>query len=142
MLGFLQPMIFQQTLELPVEILIVLDAFDVVPESHPLDVQNRDSDSQRTMRKHEPLHVLGRANEITLAPEACFELLSETLKKMNVLDLLTREPEQGSHAIVVCPELQPRMVHHVGKNKFFDETEHSEVLMAPDLIQSSLFLGG
>ena len=30
------------------------------------------------------------------------------------------------------------MVHHVGENKFLDQAKHSQVLMAPDLIQSPL----
>jgi hypothetical protein len=32
------------------------------------------------------------------------------------------------------------MVHYVREDKFFDKAEHGKILMAPDLIQSSLFL--
>jgi hypothetical protein len=32
------------------------------------------------------------------------------------------------------------MIHHVGENELFHQTEHGEILMPPDLIQSPLFL--
>ena len=41
-LHFFNPVIFQQALELRVEFLIVLDAFEVMTLDHPLDVQRRD----------------------------------------------------------------------------------------------------
>jgi len=34
------------------------------------------------------------------------------------------------------------MIHHVGQNKFFDQAEHREILMAADLIQNELLFRG
>src|SRR5262245_40998144 len=138
MLGLLQPLVFQQVLELWVEILVVLHAFDVVPESHPLDVQDRNRDSQGTVRKHEPLHILCGTDKVALVAEACFEFLAEALEKVNVLRLLAGKLEQSTDLVVVSRELRPRVVNHVGKNEFLDEAKHGQIFMAADLIQSPL----
>src|SRR4030095_8671011 len=128
----------QQALELPVEILIILNPFYVVPEGDPLDMQDRNPDSQRTVRKHEPLHSLCGANKVALAAETRFEFLPEALEKVNVLRLFAGKLEQSPDAIIVSRELRPRVVNHVGKNEFLDEAKHGQIFMAADLIQSPL----
>src|SRR5262245_54803599 len=129
---------FQQALELRVEILIILNPFYVVPQSHPLDVQDRNPDSQRTVRKHEPLHILCGANKVALVAEASFEFLAEALENVNVLRLLAGKLERSTDLVAVSGELRPRVVNHVGKNEFLDEAKHGQIFMAADLIQSPL----
>ena len=51
MLRLFQPVVLEQALELRVEVLIIPDALDVVPQSDPLDVENRNPDPQRAVRK-------------------------------------------------------------------------------------------
>src|SRR5262245_6686743 len=50
MLRLFQPMVLEQTLELRIKALIIHDALDVVPQSQPLDMENRDPDAQWTVR--------------------------------------------------------------------------------------------
>ena len=85
-------------------------------------MQNRNPDSQRTVRKHEPLHVLCGAYKVTLAAETSFEFLPEALEKVNVLRFFAGKLEQSPDAIIVSRELRPRMIHHVGENELFDQT--------------------
>ena len=42
-LGFFQPMMLEQALELSVKFLAVAHAFDIVPEGNPFDVEDRDA---------------------------------------------------------------------------------------------------
>ena len=50
-------------------------------------MQDRNPDSQRTVRQNKPLHILCRADEVTFAAETGFEFLPETLEQVNVLRL-------------------------------------------------------
>src|SRR5262245_8475750 len=59
-----------------------------------------------------------------------------------MLCLFAGELKQGPHAVVVSRWLRPRMIHHVGQNELLDETEHGEILVPPNLVQSKLFFRG
>src|SRR5215475_4856255 len=139
MLRFFQPMMFEQACELRIQILVVLDALDIVPQGHPLDVENRKRHSQSAMREHKLCHVLRRADELTLATETFLELLTKAFKEVNMLGFLAGESQQGPDPVVVAGELRPSMIHHVGENEFLDQSEHREVFMSADLVEGYLF---
>ena len=134
MLRLFQPVVLEQALELMVEILIVPDAFDVMPERDPLDMQDRNPDSQRTVGQDKSVDIFCRTDKVALAAETCFEFLPEALEKMNMLRLFAGELEQSTDTIVVARELRPCMVDHVRENELLDQAEHGEVFMAPDLV--------
>src|SRR5205085_7640113 len=64
-----------------------------------------------------------------------FEFLAEALEQLNVFGLFTRELQQRAHAIIVAPELRPRVVQHERQYELFDKTEDAEIGVASDLIQ-------
>src|SRR5262249_38415991 len=139
MLRFFQPVMLEQACELRIQILVVLDALDIVPQGHPLDVENRKRYSQSAVREHKPCHVIRRANELTLAAEALLEFFAEPFKEMNVFGFLAGESQQGSDPVVVAGELQPSVIHDVGENEFLNEPKHGEVFMAADLVKCRFF---
>src|SRR5262244_3425708 len=139
MLRLFQPVMLQQACKLRIQILVVLDALDIVSQGHPLDVENRKRHSQRAMREHKLCHVVRRADEFTLAAETLLELLTKAFKEMNVLGFLAGESEQGPDSVVVAGKLRPSMIHHVGENEFLNQPKHREVFMAADLVENRLF---
>src|SRR5262249_34771548 len=139
MLRLFQPVMLQQACKLRIQILIVLDALDIVSQGHPLDVENRKRHSQSTIRDHKLCSVLRRADEFTLTAETLLELLTKTFKEMNVLGFLAGESEQSPDPVVVAGKLRPSMIHHVGENEFLNEPKHREVFMAADLVKCRFF---
>src|SRR5262245_54049191 len=140
MLRLFQPVMLQQACKLWIQILVVLDALDVMSQGHPLDVENRKRYSQSAVREHKPCHVIRRANELTLATETFLELLTEAFEEVNMLGFLAGESQQGSDPVVVSGELQPSVIHDVGENEFLDQSEHRKVFMAADLVEGCLFI--
>ena len=59
---------------------------------------------------------------------------------MDVLGLFAGELKQRPNSIVVPGKLQPGVIDDVGKNKFLDQSEHRQILVAADPIESSLLL--
>ncbi len=61
---------------------------------------------------------------------------------MNVLGFFAGELKQRPYSIIVAGKLRPGVVDDVRQDEFFHQTEHGEILMAADLIQSPLFFRG
>src|SRR5205085_12375102 len=132
---FFEPVVFQQARELRIEFLIVLHTVDEVPLHHPLDVQRRQRNAERIVRENRAGNRLRRTDHGATTAESFFEFLAEALEQLNVFGLFTRELQQRAHAIIVAPELRPRVVQHERQYELFDKTEDAEIGVASDLIQ-------
>src|SRR5882724_1510605 len=130
----------QQALELWVEVAVVLDALDVVSLGHPLDVQARQRDRQRGVRKHGLGKRIRRADYRAGAAESTLDLLPQPLEQMDVLGLLARELQQGADSIVVSLQLWPGVIEHKRENEFLDQSEYVEVCIPSDLVQRPAFI--
>src|SRR4029450_5375113 len=87
-------------------------------------------------------HVFGGTDKGAFAAEPVLAFSPEALEKLDVLCLFAGELEKSPHAVVVSGELRPRMIHYVRENKLLDKTEHGEILVPPNLVQSQLFFRG
>ena len=97
MLRLLHPVVAEQALELRIEILVVLDAVEVVRLRHPLEVQGQQRDAEPAVREHD-LRDLGRgADHAARRVEARLELLGEPVEQVDVLRLLVGERHQRAH---------------------------------------------
>ena len=84
--------------------------------------------------------VLGRADERAGARKALLEVLAEGLEQMDMLGLLAGKLQQRAHPIIVAGEMGAGVFDDVREYEFLDQTEHGEVLVAADLVQSAFFL--
>ena len=71
---------------------------------------------------------------------ARFEFLAEAFEKVNMLGFLAGKLQKRARPVIVARELWPSVVDDVGKNEFFNQTEHGEIFMPADLIQRPFLL--
>src|ERR1044071_3281346 len=109
-LGFLEPMVFEQALEQRVEVAVVLPA---------LDVEDRDTDCEWAVRQDKISHLFSRADELAFAAEAGFELATKGLEQMDVLGFLASKLQKRAHPAVAAGKAGPQTIEHVRKNEFF-----------------------
>ena len=76
-----------------------------------------------------------------LLPKPAFKFLAKALEQMDMLGLFAGELQKRPDAIVVARKLCLGVIHREGKNEFFHQTEHGEILMAADLIENPLLFG-
>ena len=69
MLGLFHPVMPQKALELLVEVAVILDALEVVPLSHPLDVQNHKRNRQWMLRENRLRNGFRRTDDFAVAAE-------------------------------------------------------------------------
>src|SRR5690349_15279846 len=129
---------FQQALELRVELLIVFHTVREMPLHHPFDMQRRDCNAERIVRQNRSRNRRRWPNNFTMRAEAVFKLLPETLEELNVLRLFTRKLQQRAHAVIVAAELRPSVVQHKRQDELFNETEDAQIRVAANLIQNQL----
>ena len=77
-LRLFEPVMLEQALELRVQLLVVFYSLDVMTQGDPLDVQNRDPNSQRAVGQNEFLYVFGRADK----RRTCCRILLRSLDEM------------------------------------------------------------
>src|SRR5689334_4895947 len=139
MLHFFEPVMFQQALELWIEVLVVFDAIHVMPLHHPLDVQRRQGYAQRIVSQYRAGDRFWWANYRTVRAKAFFKLLPEAFEELNVFCFLAGELQQSAHTVVVAAEMWPCLVQHERKNELFDETKDAQVSIASDLVENEFF---
>jgi hypothetical protein len=76
---------FEQALELRIEVLIVFDAIDVMTLDHPLDMKRRNRDAEWIVLKYLSRNRFRWSNDLAIGAEAFGEVLSKTFEKLNVL---------------------------------------------------------
>jgi len=103
-------------------------------------MQDRNADPERAVRQNKFLHVLSRSDKFAGAAEARFEFLAEAFEKVNMLGFLAGKLQKRARPVIVARELWPSVVDDVGKNEFFNQTEHGEIFMPADLIQRPFLL--
>src|SRR5262245_21909485 len=109
MLRFLKPVMLEQAGKLRIQILVVLDALDIVPQGPPLDVENRQCNSQRAVREHKLCHIIRRADKFTVAAETVLEFFAKAFEEVNVFGFLAGESQQSPDPVVVARELRASM---------------------------------
>src|SRR5829696_6423869 len=130
---------FEQALELRIELFIVLDAIDKVRLHHPFDVQRRDCDAQRVVCQYRARDLFRWSNDRAISAKTFFKFLPETFEQLNMLGLFTGKLQERTHTIVVATELRPGVVQHERQDEFFDQSEDAQVSIPSDLIQNKLF---
>src|SRR5678815_4637480 len=116
-------MMTQQALELQVENCIVANAFEIVLLRHPLDPQDNECHTERSVGQDGLPDVLGRSNRFAERHKACLELLSKLLKQLNVLGFFACELQECAGAIVVFIQVRSHVVQHERQDELFDHAE-------------------
>src|SRR5215471_20978048 len=133
-------MVLEQTFELRIQFLIVLDAVHVMPLHHPLDVQGRQGNAERIMRQNFFGDSRGWSDHLTHGAKTCLEFAPEPLEQLDVLGFFARELQQRARAKVVRLKLLPRLVEHERQDKLFNEPKNAEVRVASDLVEHELLI--
>src|SRR5687768_5322580 len=130
----------QQALELRIEISVVANAFEIVLLRHPLDSQDDECHTKRTVREDSLSDFFCRSNRFAVSHEACFELFRELFEQVNVLGLFACELQERTSAIVVFIQVRSDVVENEGQNELLDEAEGVEIAVATNLIEHDLLL--
>jgi hypothetical protein len=124
--------------ELPVEALVIANAFDEVALGHPFEMQDQQRHRQRLVLQHGLGDHLGRADHLALRAEALLELGTEALEEIDVLGLLPGELQEGAAARVIAGEAWARVIEQEGQDELLDQAELVEIAVAADLVQQQL----
>ncbi|MFT4046915.1 MAG: hypothetical protein QM661_09495 [Solimonas sp.] len=80
MLSLLLPVMLEQTDELRVQLLVRLDAFEVMALRQPLEMQDQDRDGELRIGEYRPGDGGSRPDELDRCAEALLEFLREALE--------------------------------------------------------------
>ena len=116
-------MVFEKTLELRVQLSIVLDALDVMTLRHPFDMQDRKRYRKRSMGENNFCHVRRRTDDLAFGLEPCFEFFGELPEKLYMFCLFAGELQKGVHAKVVTHQRRPDVIEDERQNELFDQSE-------------------
>src|SRR5689334_7863772 len=119
MLYFFNPVMFEQTLKLRIEFLIVFDAFEVVTLHHPLDMKRRDRNREWIVNQDCGRDRFGWPNDVAERPKSVFKFHAKLFEELDMFRFFTRELQQRTYAEVVAAQLWTRMVQHERKYEFF-----------------------
>ena len=93
MLRFFHPVVPEQALELRIQLLVIGHAVEVVPLSHPLDVQNHQRNRQRMLRENRLRNGFRRSDDFAVAAEGTEKVFAKSLEQIDVLGLFAGELE-------------------------------------------------
>src|SRR6185503_5950450 len=123
------------------QLLIILDAINIVVLNHPFDVQGYQGNTQRIVRKDLRRDSFGWSNYRTFGFKAVRELLPESLEELNVLRFFAGELQKRSRSKIVGLQMGSCLVQHKGQDEFFDQPKDRQVSIPSDLIKKLLLLG-
>src|SRR5678816_2438015 len=135
-------MVFEQTLELSVQFLVINNTVYEVPLSHPLDMQDYESNGKWMLGQHSLGDRFGRSNDFAGAAEGLEEVLAKAFEEVDVLGLFACKFQEGTHASIVSVKRGPRVIEHERQDELFDKTEDVQVVVASDLIENASLLRG
>src|SRR5262249_49499745 len=135
-LRFFHPVVLEQALELRIQLLVVVHAVQVMPLSHPLDVQNHKRNRQRMLRENRMCNSFGRTDDFAVAAEGTQEVFPKSLEQIDVLGLFDGEVQKCAESGIVSVQYWPGMIEDEGQDELLDKAEYIKVVVPPNLIES------
>ena len=139
-LRFFHPVVLEQALELRIQLLVVGHAVEVVPLSHPLDVQNHQRNRQRMLRENRLRNGFRRTDDFAVAAEGTEEVLAKPLEQVDVLGFFAGEIQKRPDAGIVSVQHWPGMIEYEGQDELLDKAEYVEVVVPTNVIESETLL--